>query len=83
MDPARGEHDMFIGGVLVNFVVAELLVVLAFMTAMILTYPDTPWRLLTWCTAGLAVVAPVVTYPFTLTFWLAVDFVFRPAGFER
>jgi uncharacterized protein (DUF983 family) len=83
MDPARGEHDMFIGALLVNFVVAELIVVLSFVTAMILTYPDTPWRLLTWGTAAVAVLAPIVTYPFTLTFWLAIDFVFRPPGFER
>lgn len=74
---------MFMGAVLVNFVVAELIVVVALVAAMLLTYPDTPWRLLTWGTAALAVLAPIVTYPFTLTFWLAVDFVFRPAGFER
>ena len=74
---------MFIGALLVNFVVAELVVVVAFMTTMILTYPDTPWRLLTWGTAAIAVIAPIVTYPFTLTFWLAIDFVFRPPGFER
>lgn len=83
MDPARGEHDMFIGALLVNFVVAELVVVIALVTAMLLTYPDTPWRLLTWGTAALAVLVPVVTYPFTLTFWLAIDFVFRPPGFEH
>lgn len=83
IDPARGEPDMFIGALLVNFVVAELIVVVAFVTVMILTYPDTPWRLLTWGTAAIAVIAPVVTYPFTLTFWLAIDFVFRPPGFER
>ena len=78
--PDRGEHDAWIGGVFVNFVVAELIVVAGFIAAMLLTWPETPWRALTWGTAILAIVAPVVTYPFTLTFWLAVDMTFRPPG---
>lgn len=69
---------MFIGGMFVNFVLAEIIVVAAFMIVMILTWPSTPWTPLMWGTAILAVVAPVVTYPFTLTFWLAVDMTFRP-----
>lgn len=76
--PGRGEHDMFIGGMFVNFVLAEIVVVVAFITVMILTWPETPWTPLTWGTAVLAIVAPVVTYPFTMTFWLAVDMTFRP-----
>lgn len=61
----------------VNFVLAEIIVVAAFITVMLATWPDTPWTVLTWSTAALAVVAPIVTYPFTLTFWLAVDRTFR------
>lgn len=75
--PDRGEHDTWIGGVFVNFALAEVIVVVAFIVAMIATWPDTPWTVLTWSTAALAVVAPIVTYPFTLTFWLAVDRTFR------
>ena len=78
--PGRGEHDTWIGGVFVNFVVAELIVVAGFIMVMLLTWPDTPWRELTWGTALLAIIAPIVTYPFTLTFWLAVDMAFRPPG---
>lgn len=80
--PARGEHDFFIGAVMVNFVVAELIVVIAFVTTMILTMPDPNWDLLLWGTAALAVLAPIVTYPYTMTFWLAMDMTFRPPGRE-
>lgn len=80
--PARGEHDFFIGAVMVNFVVGELIVVLAFITAMLLMLPDPNWDLLLWGTAALAVVAPIVTYPFTMSFWLAMDMTFRPPGRE-
>lgn len=78
--PDRGEHDTFIGGVFVNFVVAEIIVVAGFLGVMLLTWPDPPWTVLTWGTAALAVVTPIVTYPFTLTFWLAMDMTFRPPG---
>ena len=73
---------MFIGALLVNFVLAEIVVVVALITVMIATWPDTPWTALTWGTAILAVVSPIVTYPFTLTFWLAIDMAFRPVGHE-
>lgn len=80
--PARGEHDFFIGAVMVNFVVGELVVVFAFITAMLLMLPDPNWDLLLWGTAALAVVAPIATYPFTMSFWLAMDMTFRPPGRE-
>lgn len=80
--PARGEHDFFIGAVLVNFVLAELITVVAFITAMIATWPDPNWDLLLWGTAALAVIAPIATYPFTMSFWLAMDMTFRPPGHE-
>lgn len=80
--PARGEHDFFIGAAMVNFVVAELVVVVAFITALLLMLPDPNWDVLLWGTAALAVIAPVVAYPFTMTFWLAVDMTFRPPGRE-
>lgn len=78
--PDRGESDYFIGAYLVNFIVAELLVVVAFIFAMIVTWPSPPWDALLWGTAALAVLSPVVAYPFTVTFWLAVDLALRPEG---
>jgi uncharacterized protein (DUF983 family) len=74
----RGEHDHFLGAYLVNFIVAELLVVAALVGGMILTWPDVPWTALTWALALLVVPTPFATYPFARAVWLALDLHFQP-----
>lgn len=74
----RGEHDYFLGGYTVNFLVAELLIVLGGAVSIVLTWPEVPWTLITWSLVLLMVVAPVVFYPFSKTLWLALDLIFRP-----
>jgi hypothetical protein len=74
----RGEPDYFLGGYTVNFVVAELLIVLGGGVGIVLTWPEVPWTLITWSLVFLMVVAPVVFYPFSKTLWLAMDLIFRP-----
>ena len=74
----RGEGDHFLGGYTINFVVSELLIVAGAAAGIVLSWPDVPWRLITWCLVGLVLVAPVCFYPFAKTLWLAIDLVFRP-----
>lgn len=74
----RGESDYFIGGYLVNFVGAELVIVAGAFTAIVVTWPDVPWTALTWGMASAMVPFPILTYPFAKTLWLAVDLGFRP-----
>ena len=74
----RGEEDYFLGGYTVNFVVAELLIVLGGALSIVLTWPDVPWSLITWALIVLMVLAPVIFYPFAKTLWLAIDLIFRP-----
>lgn len=74
----RGEADYFLGGYTVNFVVAELLIVLGGALSIVLTWPDVPWSLITWALILLMILAPVVFYPFAKTLWLAIDLIFRP-----
>ena len=74
----RGEEDYFIGGYLLNFVGAELVIVAAAFFGILLTWPDVPWKGLTWGLAGLMVPCPMLTYPFSKKLWLAVDLTFRP-----
>ena len=74
----RGEHDYFLGGYTVNFIVAELLIVLAGAVCIVLTWPEVPWELITWALVLLMVIAPVVFYPFSKTLWLAADLILRP-----
>ncbi len=74
----RGEHDYFLGGYTVNFVFAEILIVFGGAVSVVLTWPDVPWRLITWVLISLMVVVPVVFYPFAKSLWLAVDLIIRP-----
>lgn len=75
--PDRGERDYFIGAYLVNLIVAELACALIVAVYAILTWPPN-WDLLLWLAIAIAVVAPLVAYPYTVTLWLAVDVLLRP-----
>ena len=74
----RGEADYFIGGVLINFVVAELLICAGALAGILLTWPDVPWGWLQVYLLLLMVPTPLVFYPWAKTLWLAVDLIFRP-----
>lgn len=74
----RGEHDHFLGAYLLNFIIAELLVVFAFVGVMLLTWPDVPWTTLKWGLVIMVIPAPVLTYPFSRAVWLALDLQFQP-----
>lgn len=75
--PHRGEPDYFIGAYLVNLIVAELACAVLVAAYAIATWPP-DWDVVRWLAVAIAVAAPLVAYPFTVTLWLAVDVVFRP-----
>lgn len=75
----RGEQDFFIGAYTINLIAAELLVFFLGLTALLATWPEVPWRGLTWGLAGLMVAAPIALYPWSRQYWLACDLIFRPA----
>ena len=74
----RGEQDYFLGGYVINFVTAELLVVLGGLAAIVLTWPDVPWDGVLWGLLLLMVPLPLLFFPFSRTLWLALDLSFRP-----
>ena len=74
----RGPHDHFVGTTMVNFLTAEMLWAVGFATYLLLSWPDVRWDALTYVSAVFMAVLPVVMYPFTRVFWLAVDLYFRP-----
>ena len=74
----RGESDYFYGAYMLNFVAAELVPAIAFVIALLVTWPTPPWDALLYGTIALAVIAPFVLYPVTKGLWLAIDLVFRP-----
>lgn len=75
--PDRGEPDYFIGAYLVNLIVAELACAVLVALYAIATWPPN-WDVVLWLAIAIAVAAPLLAYPFTVTLWLAVDVLFRP-----
>ncbi|MEX0979604.1 MAG: DUF983 domain-containing protein [Gemmatimonadota bacterium] len=74
----RGEDDYFIGGYIVNFVAAELLIVAGALVGVVLTWPDVPWTTLKYALFLLVAPTPLFFYPWAKTLWLGIDLVFRP-----
>ena len=79
----RLEDGYYLGALLLNFVGAELTVTIAGLAVLIFTWPRTPWDVLLYGGAALAVTLPFITYPFSKTVWLAIDLYFQPNEGER
>lgn len=74
----RGEGDYFLGAYALNLMGVEIILAVAFVIVMVVTWPNPPWNALQYGGAALAVIAPILCYPFTKTIWLALDLIFRP-----
>jgi len=74
----RGEADYFIGGFLINFVVAELVICAGALAGIVLSWPDVPWGWIQIYLLLFMIPTPIVFYPWAKTLWLAVDLIFRP-----
>lgn len=73
----RGEHDYFLGAVLLNIIAAELIAAAGAAAVVFFTWPEPAWGAALGVGLVLAVVGPLVGYPFAKTVWLAVDMQFR------
>jgi uncharacterized protein (DUF983 family) len=74
----RGESDYFLGAYLFNLIIAELLFAALLTAVVIAAWPSPPWRLLEYASAVLVILAPIATYPFSKSLWLAWDVYFHP-----
>lgn len=76
----RGEsHDFFIGAYLINLVVAESTAVVVAAAMWIVLGSRVSFNVLWGASMALAVLMPVIFYPFSRELWLAFDLHFRPA----
>jgi O-antigen ligase len=76
----RGESSEFwIGAYVFNLVAGELLAIGIPIVWMIASAPRQPWTRIEILAVVLAVVLPVVFFPFSRTLWLAWDLSFRPS----
>jgi hypothetical protein len=74
----RGERDYFIGSMMWNLVLSELLFVGGFITAMVLQWPDVNWRAIQVAAPLGMAAAPCVLFPVSKLMWLAFDLILRP-----
>jgi uncharacterized protein (DUF983 family) len=76
----RGESsDYYLGGMMFNLILAELLFVVAFVLALVVMWPNVPWDGLEYTLVAAAIIAPIVLYPVSRVLWLAFDLMLRPA----
>lgn len=74
----RGSHDYFIGAYLINLIASELIFAIGLGIWLLNTWPNIPWDTLQWVAILIMIIAPVFTYPFTKSTWLAVDLAIQP-----
>ncbi|MDB4879410.1 MAG: putative rane protein [Gemmatimonadetes bacterium] len=76
----RGESsDFWVGAYLINLVVAELAAVLLGAVMWLTAGRRVPFNVLWGASMALAILMPIVFYPFSRTLWLAFDLHFRPS----
>ena len=72
------EEGFELGAVTMNTMITFGAIVVGMAAGLVLTAPDIPVVLLCSILAGIAVVVPVLIYPFTYTVWLAFDLATHP-----
>ncbi len=76
----RQESGYSLGGFWLNLLFAEGTTVTLFVFTLLMTWPDPPWTVLQYGLPTLALLTPVLFYPFSKTLFLALDLVVRPAS---
>ena len=68
----------FLGAMAFNLVAAELMFASALVALAVGTWPSPPWTAIWIGSVFGMVVAPILTYPFSKTLWLAFDLAAQP-----
>ncbi len=74
----RGERDYFVGAMMFNLALAEILFTVAFVTTLVAMWPNVNWDVLQVILPAGMVVTPVLLYPVSKLLWLAFDLMLRP-----
>jgi uncharacterized protein (DUF983 family) len=75
----RREEGFELGAVTINTVLTFVVLTAAMTVGFIMTSPDIPVLPMVLSLVGVAILMPIVIYPFTFTIWLALDLaVHRP-----
>ncbi len=74
----RDEPGYWVGSYTVNIFVTETAFAVVFVAGMFLTWPKVPWTALGRVCAAIAILIPILAFPYTKLLYLAIDLVFRP-----
>lgn len=75
----RGEaHDYWLGGMMFNIVLSELLAALVVAAAILISWPRVPWNAIWVGAVAMMILAPFLLFPLSRTVWLSFDLLFRP-----
>ncbi len=75
----RSEEGYFVGAGCLNLVVAELVIAVALLGVLALTWPNPPWNAMLYAGIALVVLVPILFFPLSRTLWIALDLTFRSA----
>jgi len=79
----RGEHDYFVGSLMLNYVITGTLVLVTMAVLLVTMWPEVPWGLFQYAGPAAMLVLPFVFFPFTKLIWLAFDLMLRPMNEEE
>jgi uncharacterized protein (DUF983 family) len=74
----RGEHDYFMGSMLINFVMTGGLLLVAIYVTLITQWPNVPWDAMQLAGPVAMIVLPFALFPFSKLVWMAFDIMLRP-----
>jgi hypothetical protein len=72
------EEGAFLGSLVLNYSVTGLALIVYLVVVLVLTLPDPPVFLLTAGAVVIAVLVPLIVYPFAKTTWAAIDLLLHP-----
>ena len=73
-------EDYWLGAYMFNLVAAEMVSVVIAVAVVIAYWPDVPWNVVWVLSISLALIMPVLFFPFARDLWLAWDLYFRPTA---
>ena len=79
----RGEHDYFMGSMLLNFSLTGLLLLVGVAAFILSQWPEPDWDILEWAAPVAMIALPIILFPFTKLLWLAADIAMRPVTPEE